>query len=224
MQKCIQPVNLRSQTYKIVKNMILRREIGPGEKIVEEELAQKIGISRTPLREALCQLEQEGIVTILPRRGAFVRRQQKSAALEILEIREILEGLVVRLATRHLQQESIEKIKQILDRINGLPDDDRFWSRYNESEIEFHALLLAASKSKMLEMIMGTVITHLQLIRINTVAVPGRARKSVQEHYQILEEIASGHEEMAEDLMRKHIASVRTSILESFEEEATESD
>ena len=218
MQNQLQLVNLRSQTYKIVKNMILRREIGPGEKIVEAELAQKIGISRTPLREALCQLEQEGIVTILPRRGAFVRKQQKSKALEILEIRETLEGLVVRLATRHIQADAIEKIKKVLDRIDQLPDDDRFLHEYHESEIEFHAMLLAASRSKILEMIMGTVLTHLQLIRVNTVSVPGRARKSVREHYQILEEIAAGHEGRAEDLMRQHIASVRTSISESFEE------
>ena len=91
VQKLIDNPNLRGQTYKILKNMIITREILPGKKIIEETLAQEVGVSRTPIREALFRLEHEGIVEIVPRRGAFVVKQSKDDIVEIMQIREVLE-------------------------------------------------------------------------------------------------------------------------------------
>ena len=84
--------NLRDQIYEIIRDMILRREIEPGGKIIEKELASKIGVSRTPLREALCRLENEKIIKSIPQRGAFVQKQSKETIIEVLLIREVLEG------------------------------------------------------------------------------------------------------------------------------------
>ena len=84
--------NLRDDIYEIVKEMIISREIQPGEKINEEALADRLGISRTPVRETLCRLETEGIVKIIPRRGTFVGKLSKERVMWILEVREVLEA------------------------------------------------------------------------------------------------------------------------------------
>ena len=102
MEKLIVNTNLREQIYDILKNMIVHREIQPGEKINEDRVAKETGVSRTPIREALCRLENEKIIEMIPRRGAFVIRQTEATVREVLEIREVLEGLVTRLATIHL--------------------------------------------------------------------------------------------------------------------------
>ena len=82
MRTRVNKKNLRDQIYEIIRNMILRREIEPGEKIIEKELSKKIGVSRTPLREALCRLENEKIVKTIPQRGAFVQHCQKKKLLK----------------------------------------------------------------------------------------------------------------------------------------------
>ena len=86
---------LRDQVYDILKNMIVHRDIQPGEKIIEELFAKETGVSRTPIREALCRLENEKIIEMIPRRGAFVIQQTEATVREVLEIREVLEGLAV---------------------------------------------------------------------------------------------------------------------------------
>ena len=96
MEQVLQHINLRDQVYDILKRRIIFREIESGKKINEEELAQALGVSRTPIRETLVRLEHEGIVKIIPRRGAFVVSQSIEKVIDLLQVREVLEGLVAR--------------------------------------------------------------------------------------------------------------------------------
>ena len=170
--------NLRDQIYDILKNMIVLREIKPGEKINEERLAQQTGVSRTPIREALCRLENEKIVKMVPRRGAYVRQQSPETVREVLEVREALEGMVSRLATRHMEERLLEKLRKCLDQIAAIPDEARYLTKYTHADVQFHTLLLEASRNRMLQKMMETVNTHLQIIRLRTVVLPGRAKKN----------------------------------------------
>ena len=113
MKRVVESPNLRDQTYDIIKNMIIVREIEPGKKINEEQLAKEIRVSRTPIREALCRLENEGIVKIIPRRVAFVADLNEINVSEILLIREVLEGLVARLATENMDEKTLDKLKKV---------------------------------------------------------------------------------------------------------------
>ena len=131
--------NLREQVYDIIKNMIVHREIAPGEKINEEQIAKQTGVSRTPIREALCRLDNEKIIEMIPRKGAFVIRQSEETVREVLEIREVLEGLVTRLATIHIDEKTtLGKLEKCLDKISGVPDEDRFLMKYTQSDVQFH--------------------------------------------------------------------------------------
>lgn len=217
MQTLINNPNLRGQTYKMLKSMIITREILPGKKISEETLAQVIGVSRTPIREALFRLENEGIVKIIPRRGAFVIQQSKENIIEILQIRELLEGLVVRLVTPLLEESDIRELRSCLDKLRATPEKERHVIEYTDSELEFHDLLLRKCPNQMLKQIMAMVNARLQIIRLRTVVLPGRAQKSLDEHAGILERIEKGKAADAELLMRKHVVSVRTMALEHID-------
>ena len=217
MKKTIDNTNLRDQTYDIIKNMIILREIEPGKKINEEHIAKEIQVSRTPIREALCRLQNEGIVKIIPRRGAFVCDLTETNVREILLIREVLEGLVVRLAVENMDSKTLEKLKKALEKVSTIPEEDRDLIKYTRSEVDFHALLLGASNNQMLKNMMEIVNAHLQIIRLRTVVIPERAQKTVREHRQILEAIEKGDADSAEELMRKHVRSVREVALRNIE-------
>jgi len=126
MKNQLDSTNLRNQIYDIILGMIVRREIKPGEKIYEEQLAKQIGVSRTPIRETLCSLENDGIIKNVPRRGAFVNNLSKETIIEILQIREVLEGLIVRVVTPNLPPKTLQKLKKCLDKIDAIPDDALF--------------------------------------------------------------------------------------------------
>jgi len=217
MKKTVDSTNLRDQTYDIIKNMIILREIEPGKKINEEHIAKEIQVSRTPIREALCRLENEGIVKIIPRRGAFVSDLTETNVKEILLIREVLEGLAVRLAVENMDEEMFEKLRKALEKVSILPEEDRDLINYTRSEVDFHALLLSASNNQMLKNMMEIVNAHLQIIRLRTVVIPERAQKTVEEHQQILKAIENGDAPTAEELMRKHVRSVREVALRNIE-------
>jgi DNA-binding GntR family transcriptional regulator len=136
---------------------------------------------------------------------------------EILLIREVLEGLVVRLAVENMDEKTLEKLRKALEKVSTLPEKDRDLINYTRSEVDFHALLLSASKNQMLKNMMEIVNAHLQIIRLRTVVIPERAQRTVKEHQQIFKAIETGDATSAEELMRKHVRSVREVALRNIE-------
>ena len=146
--------NLRDDIYEIVKEMIISREIQPGEKINEEVLADRLGISRTPIRETLCRLETEGIVKIIPRRGTFVGTLSKEKVEWILEVREVLEGLVARLASANMDKRTLRKLRVGLERLKGDPGKEDKLVAYSKADTEFHSVLLEKAGNLVLKSMM----------------------------------------------------------------------
>lgn len=217
MPGILESVNLKDQIYEILRDMILRREINPGQKIVEDELSKQIGVSRTPLREALGRLENEGIVEIIPRRGASVRKLSKETIIEVLEIREVLEGLVTRLATINMNNKILKQLKTCLDDIKDTPDEPKNFIKFTHADEKFHNLLLECCQNQMLKNNMATINMHLQFIRIRTVVIPHRAKKTVDEHFKVLNAVERQDIQEAEHLMRCHITSVRNYAIKNIE-------
>jgi len=209
MEQLPERTNLRDQVYDILKKRIIFRQIESGKKINEEELAKSLGVSRTPIRETLLRLEHEGIVKIIPRRGAFVVSQSKEKVIDLLQVREVLEGLVARLATENMKSELFDRLKLCLEEVSSGDNDDNRLLKYTPADVEFHALLLEACDNELLKNMMESVNAHLQMIRLRTVALPGRPEQTVREHYEIAAAIEKRDSILAEKLMRKHVASVR---------------
>jgi len=216
MEQLPERTNLRDQIYDILKRRIVFREIESGKKINEEDLAKSLGVSRTPIRETLLRLEHEGIVKIIPRRGAFVVSQSKEKVMDLFEVREVLEGLVARLATENMNRALFDRLKRSLEKVSSVDGDNNRLLKYTPADVEFHALLLEASDNELLKNMMESVNIHLQMVRLRTVALPGRPEQTVKEHYEIAAAIEKRDSTLAEKLMRKHVASVRKDALKNM--------
>ena len=216
MERLPERTNLRDQIYDILKRRIVLRQIESGKKINEEDLAKSLGVSRTPIRETLLRLEHEGIVKIIPRRGAFVVSQSKEKVMDLFEVREVLEGLVARLATENMNRALFDRLKRSLEKVSAVDGDNNRLLKYTPADVEFHALLLEASDNELLKNMMESVNIHLQMVRLRTVALPGRPEQTVKEHYEIAAAIEKKDSTLAEKLMRKHVASVRKDALKNM--------
>ncbi len=218
IEKLIETPNLRDRVYEILKKSILFQEIPPGEKIDEEGIAKQLGVSRTPIRETLCRLENEGIVKIVPRRGAFVVKHSKDKINEILIVREALEGLAARLAVDHMNGQILEQMKTLLRGFSEANIRDRALE-YVQADLEFHGLIIKASRNDLLMNMMNTLNDHVQMLRLQTAALEGRPEQSLVEHLDIIDALEKKDPSSAESLMRKHIRNVRESALSSLKGE-----
>jgi DNA-binding GntR family transcriptional regulator len=214
--KLIETPNLRDRVYEILKKSIVFQEIPAGEKIDEEAIAKQLGVSRTPIRETLCRLENEGIVQVIPRRGAFVVRHSKEKITEILMVREVLEGFAARLAVDSVDEKMIEKMKSLFKHFSG-PNVQEQSRDYTQADLEFHNLIIKASRNNLLIGIMNTLNDHIQMLRIQTVTHEGRMEQSLVEHFRIIQAMEQKDHSSAEYLMREHIQKMRESALSSFE-------
>lgn len=216
VEKLIESSNLREKVYEVLKRIIIFQEIIPGEKIDEEFFASKLGVSRTPIRESLCRLENEGIVKIIPRRGAFVVKHSKERIIEILLLREVLEGLAARLAVDHIDEETINGMKLLFKDFSESNLRERS-KEYTQADLEFHTLIVSKSRNNLLMNMMNTLNDHIQMLRLRTVALKGRPEQSFIEHFKIIEALEKRDPSLAESLMRGHIQNVRESVIRSIE-------
>ena len=216
IRKSIESPNLRQRVYEILKRAIIFQEIGPGQKTDEEGVAKQLGVSRTPIRESLCRLENEGIVKIIPRRGAFVARHSKESIIEILLVREVLEGFAARLAVGHIDERTIEEMSSLFRDFSGANIRDRS-KDYAQADLKFHTLIVKKSQNSWLMSIMNILNDHIQMLRLRTVALEGRPEHSLLEHRKIIEALEKRNPSLAESLMRRHIQNVRKSVLRNIE-------
>jgi DNA-binding GntR family transcriptional regulator len=208
--------NLRERVYQALKEMIIFKEIPPGEKLDEDSLANQLGVSRTPIRESLYRLENEGIVKIIPRRGAFIVKHSKESINEILSVREVLEGLSAREAANHITDAALEVLESLSEKFSE--SNVRLLSKeYLQVDVKFHKTIIEASKNEWLISLMNILNDHIQMLRLRTVTFQGRPEQSLSEHRRILEALKAGDPLLAESLMREHINNVRESYLKNIE-------
>jgi len=203
--------DLRGEVYKMIRQGITGLKLLAGAPLKEMDLAKKLGVSRTPIREALNQLSKEGIVEIYPRKGAFVKRWTKEEVIEILVLREVLEGLAARLATQKLEEKSIQRLKGYFSRYRGNPVD------YAQLDEKFHDEVIQASGSARLIDLTKNLKDSLQMLNMRTVSFrfAHRVKESRTEHMRIIRAFETRDEDLAEKLTREHFQRTR-SYYESF--------
>ena len=137
--------NLRDQIYDVLKELIITGQIKPGEKINEEDIAARLNVSRTPIRETLVRLEHEGIVENTPRRGAHVVSISKKKIMDIMKVREVLEGLVTRLAVENMTDALLDRIRKTIKTHGAIvaePKSDKRLFKASDVDAELHDILL----------------------------------------------------------------------------------
>lgn len=190
-----------------LRDAITRGEYQPNERLIENDLSQRIGVNRSLIRVALARLEQEGLVVIEPNRGARVRLISDREAIEVIETRCALELLIVRYAAERATEEDKEDLRRIVGEMEVLFQSNDL-IRYSQTNGQFHRKLLNIAQhetaTKMLDMLRSQMVRF----QYRAILVPDRARKSLAEHKAVLAAIEASNPGRAEHAMRRHLKGV----------------
>lgn len=198
-----------------LRKAIFDNKLMPGDRLVENMIASSMGVSRTPVREALRQLEIEGLAINIPRKGTIVKGISINDAIEIYDIREVLEGLAVRLACLNITRIEIKKLKDNLNTMNKNLDSTNY-KEYIKSHSEFNKIILYSSKNKKLIKKLDYIYEYLKSLRKVSLNNLQRREKALIEHTNIVNAIDIGEEILAERETRVHVINAKKSFIESY--------
>ncbi|HPQ10354.1 MAG TPA: GntR family transcriptional regulator, partial [Bacillota bacterium] len=194
---------LRELVFEAIREAIINGTLRPGERLMEEALAEELGVSRTPVREAIRKLELEKLVIMVPRKGAYVADLTKSDVKEVFEIRRALEGLAAQLAALRATDEQLEKLERYLVRIGEAIDREDIEQTIEIDEM-FHDVLYKAAGNDRLEEMINNLREHIQRYRSTSLAHPGRMKQAFVEHRKLVEAIGKRDSKLAKKLAEEH--------------------
>lgn len=198
--------------YESLKESILNGSLKPGEKLMESRIAEDLGVSRTPVREAIRKLEKEKYVKMIPRKGAYVEDLTMEDILEVLEIRIVLEGLASKLAARNITDEMKLKIQRNIESFdNASTELDR--KELISLDEKFHHIIYQSSGNKKLNEIVRELQDQFQRFRLSYFNELSSYMKLANSHNKLYEAIISGDEEAAEAYAKEHIEEIRDNII-----------
>ncbi len=203
--------SLGGKVFQQLKNSILAGEIENGAELREIALAKKLGVSRTPVREALRQLEQEGLVDIYPNRGAYVKGITYKDVEDIFRIRARLEGLCAEMAVSSITQEQLDKLDEII-LLSRFYEEKKDMEHLLKMDSQFHEVLFESCGSKMLEHQLKDYHQYVQKARLRSLKRQERAKKSTHEHEAILMAIKEKDAKKADELATRHILNAIENI------------
>lgn len=220
----LRPIELNSYTplrelvFEALHEAIVSGVLAPGERLMEVQLAEELGVSRTPVREAIRKLELSGFVVMIPRRGAYVADISLKEVAEVFEIRGALEALAASLATERASDEEIEQMERLLVEL-GKSVEAQDVDALVDLDTRFHDALYKASRNERLGQILSTLREQIQRFRGKTLANPARMVVALEEHRALVEAIASRDSELAAQRAIQHIESAENSLMQlNFEE------
>jgi DNA-binding GntR family transcriptional regulator len=216
VEKIRVPSSLSERAYEAIKESILKTDVtkvNDEDRIDERSLSESLGISRTPLREAINRLVIEGFLKVLPRKGIYVVKKTKKEIIEILLVRAALEGMAARLATKHVTDEEIQKMRELFSPFCESSSRGQF-IKYSDANIVFHELVLRASHCEKLIEMAGNLFDHIRWIRFRTIVFEDRFTKMQKEHLAIIEALEKRDQDLAEKRMRFHIEGLAQYIEE----------
>jgi DNA-binding GntR family transcriptional regulator len=169
----------------------------------ERQLAQNLGISRTPVREAMAQLEREGFVRAVPRRGIYVVRKTKRDVIEMITAWAALESMAARLITSEATEPEIATLRAMFATFENGQLHAKL-DEYSEVNIQFHQAIIGMSHNRVLIDLAGNLFAHMRMIRRKTIGEEDRADRSIRDHMNIIQALEARDTERAEDLVRQH--------------------
>ncbi len=216
----VKPINtsfsLKDKIYESLKEAITSMDIYADNaelRLDERQLSEKLGISRTPIREALARLEQEGLVTIAPRKGVYIVRKTKREIIDMITVWAALESMAARLITENASDQEIASLRKMFTTF----EDDQVTAHideYSDSNIKFHLAILTMSKSRLLREMADNLFIHMRSIRARTIGEDNRAKRSIVDHLHIIEALEKRDTELAERLVREHTLNLARHIEE----------
>jgi DNA-binding GntR family transcriptional regulator len=201
------PDTLADQAYEALANSIITGELPPGTRMLEVELAERYGMSRGPLREAMRRLEERRLVERISQRGVRVVRLTGSKLRGIYQVREALEGMACRLAAQNMTDAEIAELRTMLEAHEAIVRERDDYSQ-NQQDWDFHDRIARGSRNEtIVSLLCDDLYQLLKVYRNQHKSKPGRARRALEEHWRILGALEDRDGEMAELMMRRHIGA-----------------
>jgi DNA-binding GntR family transcriptional regulator len=210
LKLALQPINatlsLRDQAYAMLRQAIADADIYQTREEIrldERVLSETLGVSRTPVREAMTLLEQEGFLRMVPRRGIYIVRKSKREIVEMIQMWAALESMAARLATTNATDEEIAKLRHMFDDFRDSTPAEHI-AEYSDANIAFHQAIVELSKSQLILDTIKNIFIHVRAIRRMTISQSDRASRSIVDHLRIIEALEKRDTELAEKLVRQH--------------------
>lgn len=210
--------SLKETAYKRISEFILNENLKPGDMLPPEQSLTKIAkASRTPIREALSMLEQEGVIEIVPRRGTFITQISFKDVKELFQLREAIEGTAARIAAMNIDQEKLSEIEELFAKAMIVEDQELKQKLFDECDDQLHDFVLQQSGNKRLIQVSKSYTTILKIeIKISN-TIPNIVDKFQKDHAAIIKAFRDKDPAAAERTMRKHVAHVYKNILLAYE-------
>lgn len=210
-----------NQVYSLLKEKMASLEFKPGQSLSEKDITLSFKVSRTPVRHAFAKLERDGLIEIIPRKGAFIKVLSMKAILEIFQVRKALEGLAAQLAAKNVDLEALKEFENFYSNALRGGCSDNLQEIFNFG-IKFHDFIINSGDNQIVERILKDLQVQLGISRIfflnhNSNAQLFRSAETIKEHLRIIEALKRGDGELAEARMKEHIANAEKYVF-SFHE------
>ena len=206
--------SLRDQAYAAIKQAIIEADIysHSGEvRLDDRQLSESLGVSRTPIREAMTLLEQEGLLRTIPRRGIFIVRKTKSEILDMITVWAALESMAARLATKEASDKELAGLHDLVDKFSQ-DEVARKMGEYSDANIKFHQAIIKLGKCPLIVDMTNALFFHMRAIRQRTIFEQDRARRSIVDHTEIVAALEARDTDRAEHLVREHTLRLRDHV------------
>ena len=197
---------LRDVVFNTLRKAILRGELKPGERLMEIQLANKLGVSRTPIREAIRKLELEGLVLMIPRKGAEVAQITEKNMQDVLEVRKALEELSVQLACERITPEQVEEMKMAAEDFRKVLKSGDV-TKIAEADVQFHDIIFAATNNQRLITLLNNLREQMYRYRVEYLKNPSNHEQLLREHEAIYRGIMEKDKDVVTEMIRKHISN-----------------
>ena len=210
----VETASLSTRIYEQLKVAISNMNIYDPDaelRLDERGLSEQFGSSRTPLREALTRLDQDGIVKILPRRGIIIVRKTKAEILEMITVWAALESMAARLACEVASDAELEELQSLVSGYDST-QVDQYMSEYSDDNIRFHSSIIRLSECELIAELTDSLFMHVRAIRRRTIYAKDRAQRSIRDHTRIVKALIKRDADLASRLVREHTMKLREHV------------
>lgn len=212
---------LRDVVFYTLRQAILKGELDPGERLMEMQLAEQLGVSRTPIREAIRKLELEGLVVMIPRRGAIVAKITEKDLRDVLEVRSSLERLSTELACDRIKEETIEELRQAQEAFKEALDGDDI-TLQAQRDVEFHDVIYKATGNLRLIQMLNNLREQMYRYRLECLKYDLAHQTLIEEHEAIIEAISKRDKETATNIIVRHVYNQELTVMKKIQADEDE--
>jgi DNA-binding GntR family transcriptional regulator len=206
---------LREVIFNVLREAIIVGELKPGERLMEVQLAEKMGVSRTPVREAIRKLELEGLVTMIPRKGAHVSGLSTKDIMDVLEVRSSLDGLATSLAAIRMTDDELKSLQSVNAQFSNYTEKGNLQGSIKK-DVEFHEIIYKASRNEKLLQIVNNLREQVHRFRVIYLKDYVSPKELIKEHLEIVDAIKNRDELLSQKTAQNHIQKQEEAILKAI--------